>query len=339
MTTLPKINRRGWTALWLHKRRHGGYLRPAPVLVAQYPTQTVWEWNYPNPVHWNAYFTLDGGVTWHFDDYKNGDARSYEPDGGSVFMLIVGVDAYGVEITHRSNAVRPDDALPPPDLSPGLVAHFGLDELSGNRMDDGIDGYVLESINGATATAPGIIGNALAFNGSGNYLGSIDETDMFGPTTDGFAVSVWANFDNVVDPGENAYPVSVWDDTEWPAGSAWQIYVTPAIGGVSAQVLGDVVGFSDLSGSGTVSGWVHICLVFDPVAVLWSLYFNGAVVATAECDDVVVGGFLGVGLHTNPSTPPPDCMIDEIAIWGRKLSATEVGRLYNNGSGLPYASY
>ena len=42
-----------------------------------------------------------------------GDARQFAPDGGSEFYFIVGVDAAGVEITERSNWIRPDDAVPP----------------------------------------------------------------------------------------------------------------------------------------------------------------------------------------------------------------------------------
>ena len=41
---------------------------------------------------------------------------AYAPDGGQHLMFIVGVDANGKEITHRSNAVRPDDAIAPPTV-------------------------------------------------------------------------------------------------------------------------------------------------------------------------------------------------------------------------------
>jgi hypothetical protein len=92
---------------------------PAPVLVAQYPTMAVWTWNYTNPFRWNAYLSLNNGATYQFDDFVYGDARQYSPDGGSSLLLIVGVDATGKEITHRSNAVRPDDAIAPPEIVGG----------------------------------------------------------------------------------------------------------------------------------------------------------------------------------------------------------------------------
>jgi hypothetical protein len=127
VTKTPTINRRGWLALWLQKRRRSRVrgalpsLLPAPVLVAQYPSLAVWEWNYPNPARWNAYKSLDDGMTFRFDDWETGDARQYAPDGGENLMFIVGVDANGTEITERSNAVLPDDGVPPPP-APFLVS-------------------------------------------------------------------------------------------------------------------------------------------------------------------------------------------------------------------------
>ena len=162
------------------------------------------------------------------------------------------------------------------------------------------------------------------------------DTTIFSPTTDGFAVSVWVNFEYTADPSETAYIASVWNYTQWPTGSAWHIFAAPDCGWVSAEVLGQISGFNGLSGPGDLSGWAHICLVFYPLANQWSLYVNGALVATVDCDYRPVAGRLGVGLHTNPITPPPDCRVDELAIWSRDLSASEVAQLYNNGNGLPF---
>jgi hypothetical protein len=76
----------------------------------------------PDPARWNAYYSLDDGLTWHFDDFVTGDKRQYSPDGGQHFMCIVGVDANGREVTRWSNAVRPDDASP--GLVEGLVQFY-----------------------------------------------------------------------------------------------------------------------------------------------------------------------------------------------------------------------
>ncbi len=123
MTTAPTINRRGWLATWLQSRRRAraNGLLPAPVLVAQYPTLLVWSWTLANPYKWNVWTSLNGGVSYFLtEDYWHyGDSRQFAPDGGSEFYFIVGVDATGKEITHRSNAVRPDDAIAPPEIVGG----------------------------------------------------------------------------------------------------------------------------------------------------------------------------------------------------------------------------
>jgi hypothetical protein len=117
MMTLPKINRRGWLATWLQDRRRARQHRllPAPVLAAAYPDLAVWSWDYPNPAYWYAYHQHADGEPFTYDDRGAGTDRQYAPDGGQYLMFIVGVDADGNEVTERSNAVRPDDAVPPPD--------------------------------------------------------------------------------------------------------------------------------------------------------------------------------------------------------------------------------
>lgn len=115
---------RGWLATWLQDRRSGRVLLPAPVLRAEYPSLLQWDWTLANPYKWNVWLTLDGGVTFFMpeDYWTYGAGRQFAPDGGTYLHFIVGVDANGKEITHRSNAVRPDDAPAPLNAPSGLIA-------------------------------------------------------------------------------------------------------------------------------------------------------------------------------------------------------------------------
>jgi hypothetical protein len=106
------LQRRTWLA---ERRRRSRCLLPAPVLVAAYPDLAVWTWEYPDPAYWYAYHQHTVGEPFTYDDRGAGTDRQYAPDGGQYPMFIVGVDANGKEITERSNAVRPEDALPPPN--------------------------------------------------------------------------------------------------------------------------------------------------------------------------------------------------------------------------------
>jgi hypothetical protein len=134
MTRLLTINRRTWLALWAQdrRRRRQHRLLPAPVLRAAYPDLLQWDWDLPDPYKWNVWMSLDGGASWIFieDYWAYGAARQFAPDGGSELYYIVGVDAAGVEITERSNWIRPDDAMAPvPQTVMGLQLWVRMESL------------------------------------------------------------------------------------------------------------------------------------------------------------------------------------------------------------------
>lgn len=143
-----KIDR--WWPVWAQERRreHQGLL-PAPVLVAGPASVAIWQWRYANPVRWNAYLSLDGGVNWIFDDWAGGNERQYAPDGGTHPMFIVGVDANGKEITKRSNIVRPDDLITlAPMTVPGLKLWARFESLAGLLDGDKVGTWADSSGNG-----------------------------------------------------------------------------------------------------------------------------------------------------------------------------------------------
>ena len=182
----------GWLATWLQGRRRArqNVLLPAPVLVPALSSLATWEWPYANPARWDAYNSLDGGLTFQFDDSAAGDARQYAPDGGQHLMFIVGVDASGKEITERSNAVRPDDAI---ILSvAGLKLWVRVESLVGLADDTAVASWTDESGNArhlvqATAAnrpvykASGEFAPAVYFDGLNDVLataGNVLNTDQ-----------------------------------------------------------------------------------------------------------------------------------------------------------------
>jgi len=415
------LQRRTWLA---ERRRRSRCLLPAPVLVAAYPDLAVWTWDYPDPAYWYAYHQHAVGEPFTYDDRGAGTDRQYAPDGGQYPMFIVGCDTDGNEITGRSNAVRPEDALPPapvlvslgtvagdttwravapvavddwqfcttdtpfdpavksfdqwvqdadsPDtefvivdtttatvtkdfafcaaryrvgatwsswtgvvtnLGYGLVAHFAFDEVSGDRSDN-VGGYALRGFDCTINSAPGLFGRGALFNRSG-FLQGIDETTLFSPSPSGLTVSIWVNLDGIYDPGSDVRIVSLWNDSGWPANSSWAIWSgTPEEANITAMVMG--TGYTYLQGEANFSGWNHICLVYEPVQSVWTLYFNGAVVASANFGYAPVSGKLGVGANANCQDATPQGVFDELAIWSRPLSAGEIALLYNNGAGRAY---
>ena len=125
--TLPAPIRRNapWTPLqrrtWLAERRRRGlpHLLPGPTLRAVFPEKAEWSWPYADPYRWYVLVSSDGGVAFELENWQDGSARRYAPDGGGEPMFVVGVDGDGNEITERSNVIVPEDALfPAPVLAP-----------------------------------------------------------------------------------------------------------------------------------------------------------------------------------------------------------------------------
>jgi hypothetical protein len=219
------------------------------------------------------------------------------------------------------------------NLGYGLVAHFAFDEVSGDRSDN-VGGYALRGFDCTINSAPGLFGRGALFNRSG-FLQGIDETTLFSPSPSGLTVSIWVNLDGIYDSGSDVRIVSLWNDSGWPANSSWAIWSgTPEEANITAMVMG--TGYTHLEGEANFSGWNHICLVYEPVQSVWTLYFNGAVVSSANFGYAPVSGKLGVGANANCQDATPQGVFDELAIWSRPLSAGEIALLYNNGAGRAY---
>lgn len=203
MTKLPKSRARGsrwsaarrfqgWLASWAQDRRRGRQnpLLPAPVLRPANPSVAVWDWSLANPSRWNAYNSLDGGLTYQFDDWVAGNQRQFAPDGGQHPLFIVGVDANGVEITQRSNAVRPDDYIIL-DV-PGLKLWVRVESLSA-LANNAVVGSWLDESGNAKHLAQVVVANrptyksniggkpAVYFDGANDVLatvGNVFNTDQ-----------------------------------------------------------------------------------------------------------------------------------------------------------------
>ncbi|EMI15784.1 secreted protein [Rhodopirellula maiorica SM1] len=92
-------------------------------------------------------------------------------------------------------------------------------------------------------------------------------------------------------------------------------------------------GFDCLLDRSLFSGWTHVTVTFDSMRL--QLFVNGKLARThplpihgpiAETGGLVIGG------HRAGEGRNFDGMIDEVAIWNRVLSASEIDAIYNNGT-------
>lgn len=233
----------------------------------------------------------------------------------------------GDEVSQLYNSGR-GNAYPLTD-SPslyGAVAYYKLDESSGNASDATGSGYTLTN-NGTTAYSTGKINNGAVFdNTAGKNLDYNGNLSFAGGGTRTF--SCWVNCSSFAVDGY------VLDNTTTTAGSGSAnrrfILYTGSDSKIHMFASGNEVTTSTLS-TGT---WYH-CVVTQN-GTTWELFLNGTsqgttTMSTASyADDSFRIGESYAGGGYGRST------VDEVGVWLRVLSGTEITQLYNSGSGLAY---
>ena len=227
-------------------------------------------------------------------------------------------------------------------LIDNLVSYWKLDESSGNAAD---------SHGSNTLTNTGVVFSAGKINNGadfelGDAPGSYDRLTITDASQSGLditgdiALSAWVKPES--EPGNSIqyHIAGKWFTTnsrsyifryEKVSGVLYLTF-TPSPDGADAENLRVLV---DL-GTGT---WKHIVMSWKASTKTLTVYVNGASVGTA------VGSFNSIFSSTSifyiggesVGQNIFDGMIDEVGIWSRELTSTEVTSLYNGGSGCQYA--
>jgi hypothetical protein len=208
-------------------------------------------------------------------------------------------------------------------LTTNIVAYWKLDESSGNATDS-VGSNTLTNTN-VTYTA-GKINNGAVFNST---------TDKFAPASvpvtgnSAFTVSAWVYPTNT---GSEQGFVFYWGNISSKAST----YLKYNLSG------GAKIGFgafgADLTYSVTLttSTWYHLVYTYDQSNAI--LYINGSAVSTQGLSGLNVGtntARVGISIDDDSSSVWKGSL-DEIGIWSRALSSTEVTSLYNSGNGIQY---
>ena len=215
------------------------------------------------------------------------------------------------------------------DLTDGLVSYWTLDETNGTTAVDSVSGF-----NG-TATNSTIFENELSgiINTAGdftteNYI-NISTSDL---SYDYVSVSAWiyssSELDNgqfqIVD-GQNSQSFVLTSHNVGSRGLSFWVR-----SGNSWRVAGTGLYIDDYG----LDEWIHVVGTYDGTNV--KTYING-VEEGSFAHSGVLDNFVieGIGARGTP-TSYFDGRIDEVGIWNRSLSETEISALYNSGAGLAY---
>jgi hypothetical protein len=221
------------------------------------------------------------------------------------------------------------DVTPPLPSDVNLTAYFPLDETTGNNALDVVT-KTSGIINGSPQKLPGISGNHLVFNGTTDFV----DTQQLMPflKTDSFTISFWINFNDhsarasaaagLV--GKGHYYLSTWDlflqnnhAIRFELGSA----SVGDGGGVTSSVL-------------AIGEWHHITAVYDNTAV--SIYTDGDLNNTStntSSVDFNSANTVRLGERVGDAARRLDGSLDEVRIYNKALTATEIKALFLNPGG------
>ena len=218
--------------------------------------------------------------------------------------------------------VRTETVPVAPPKSP--LVQYLFDASSGNTATDssiyGRDGSVTSA---APVWSAGKYGNALHFNGTGDYV-----TTPPIATPAALTVACWAKSDD-----------ATWMTTDFGcfASQTASFFFTPVSGGKSlrfsiyaeptANPPGDSLGWTPTF---DITAWHHYAAVFDPVTQQMQIYVDGTLAAskttlvTALHTDT---GPISIGRQAGSSSQLFKGAMDDIRIYGSALSAQEIADL------------
>lgn len=226
------------------------------------------------------------------------------------------------------------------NLIDGLVAYWDCNEGSGTILND-IHGHNDGTLVNASFSPNGVIGSCIESDYFGDYV-RITNTSIFDNIYDQLTISFWVRF-NTLPMGTDSYNVMVYiaDGLNNAVAGIFiseldnRIYYTNRISG-STNHQADYVYSSVISNT---TSFMHVVCITQGIGQNFKIYINGA-------DDTMrswgaTGPILPIfGSHhfllNNGGVRAINGYMDEIGLWTRALSLTEVQRLWNYGNGLPY---
>lgn len=198
-------------------------------------------------------------------------------------------------------------------------AYWSFDNV---LTDSSGNGYTLTN-NGASSTANGKIDQAYSYDGTNDYMVTSSTIQPSNTVT----YAAWINVTDI-----NMAEGKVIDND----GAGFTgTFIDIVSGDIRAIYNGNQV--LTYSG-GTSNTWHHVVTTYDGVTI--RLYVDGVQRDSQAYSSAIsyTGSNIVVGARSSTSAGYFEGVIDEVGIWSRALSSSEITDLYNAGAGLnPYA--
>lgn len=231
------------------------------------------------------------------------------------------------QVVRANNFYRPLSSGSSSPLLTGLVSYWKLDESSGTAADS--KGSNTGTVSGTvTQGASGKISTAYTFSGFSNtYLDC--GTDASLRITSAGTISAW-----VYQTTSNPYPTVVGNDDFDTDRHGYNFFIR-SDGTVSLELASASASQSINGGTITNNAWHHIVATWDGTNA--HIFIDGVdggavsqtVTPTTNTSSFKIGN-ASIGTYNFTGT------IDEVGVWSRALTGSDVTSLYNSGSGKTY---
>lgn len=224
-------------------------------------------------------------------------------------------------------------------LKTSLVAHWKLEEASGNRADSSGNGTTLTDNNTVTSN-PGKVGTAAQFTAaSSEWLSAADNASVSMGDID-FTVAAWLYYDSL--PAGNIPAVVKWSAGTDGLGDEYFLstngsnqfvfFLRNAANTANGTVTGTT--FGALS-TGT---WYYVMAGHDAANdLLFISVNNGARDTAAHTTGGRDGGAnFTIGSWSGGSSDFFNGRIDEVSLWKKVVTTTDRDSIYNSGNGLAF---
>ena len=218
-----------------------------------------------------------------------------------------------------------------------LLAYWKLDDTSGDFQDSTASGIVLADVgeDSADRGVAGKIGNC-----AGNNGGFVGLSAVVGDVLDGgFSISFWIKSSTTdyfmlaakASPGYHGFLIAAQPGGEDESqGLCFVVY--------TGDVENDGGYYGIVCPSICDGGWHHIVCVYTEDSI--GIYGDGELIDSLPCAYGMSPSASDLVLFNNNDL---NCAfsgsLDEVGIWTRLLSATEVGQLYHNGNGRAFDTF
>ncbi len=255
-------------------------------------------------------------------------------------LFDVSVRAYNSEGADTQGYVI--DVSEPPLCPADMISYWKLDETSGTNYMDFYGGNdASASPSPPTPSVEAIAGGAQDFNGSNNYITAPDNGSFDWSSTASFSIECWCRFTTI--GGKNKVMVGRDQGGGYPH---WWLGARSSDGMPLFNLLDSSHNGDYCVGSTAINNdaWHHLVAVRDESADMNRLYVDGVKVDSVYYN--YGAGFgattqLDVGYMAYNGTPDYfyDGLLDEVAIYDRALTDTEILTHFTNGqSGIGYCT-